>query len=49
MVINIIRGIKSRRVKWTWNVARLGERRGAYKVLVGKTEGKRLLERPRRS
>jgi len=31
------------------NVARMGERRGAYKVLVGKTEGKRILEKHKRS
>jgi hypothetical protein len=49
MVINIIRGIKSRRVKWTGNVARMGERSGAYKILIGKPEGKRLLERPMHS
>jgi len=45
----IIRGIKSKRLKWMGNVASLGERRGAYKVLVGKPEGKRLLDRSRLS
>ena len=33
---------------WAGHVARMGERRGPYKVLVGKPEGKSLLERPRR-
>ena len=45
---NIVRVIKSRRMRWTWHVARMGEERGAYKVLVGKPEGKRQLGRPRR-
>ena len=40
--------IKSRRMRWAGNVARMGERRGVYRVLVGKPEGKRLLGRPRR-
>jgi hypothetical protein len=40
-----IRVIKSRRMRWTGNVARMGERRGAYRVLVGKPEGKRPLGR----
>jgi hypothetical protein len=44
---NIIRVIKSRRVRWAGHVARMGNRIGAYKVLVGKPEGKRPLERPR--
>jgi hypothetical protein len=44
---NIIRVIKSRRLRWTGHVSRMGERRGAYRVLVGKPEGKRPLERPR--
>ena len=35
-------------MKWTGHVARMGERRGVYRVLVGKPEGKRLLGRPRR-
>jgi len=35
-------------MRWARNVARVGERRGVYRVLVGKSEGKRLLERPRR-
>jgi hypothetical protein len=37
---NIIRMIKSRRMRWAGNVARKGEKRNAYKVLVGKPEGK---------
>jgi hypothetical protein len=45
---NIIRVIKSRRMKWTGHVARMGESRGAYRVLVGNPEGKRQLGRPRR-
>jgi hypothetical protein len=46
MLVN--RVIKSRRLRWTGNVARMGERRGAYKALVGKPEGRRPLGRPRR-
>jgi hypothetical protein len=45
---NIIRVIKSRRLRWAGFVARMGERRGAYRSLVGKPEGRRLLGRPRR-
>ena len=45
---NIVRVIKSRRMRWAGNVARMGEERGVYRVLVGKPEGKRPLERPRR-
>ena len=45
---NIFRVIKSRRMRWTWHVARMGERRGVYRVLVAKPEGKRTLERLRR-
>jgi hypothetical protein len=44
----IIREIKSRRMRWAGHVARMGEGRNMYKVLVGKPEGKRPLERPRR-
>ena len=40
--------MKSRRMRWAKNVARMGERRGIYKFLVGKPEGKRPLGRPRR-
>jgi hypothetical protein len=39
--------IKSRRTRWAGHVARIGERRGVYRVLVGKPVGKRLLGRPR--
>jgi len=45
---NIFRVITSRRIRWAGNVARIGERRGVYRVLVGKPEGKRPLGRPRR-
>jgi hypothetical protein len=44
---NIVRVIKSRRMRWAGHVARMGEGRGAYRVLVGRPEGKRLLGRPR--
>ena len=45
---NIARVIKSRRMRWAGHVARTGEERMVYRFLVGKPEGKRLLERPRR-
>jgi len=45
---NIVRLIKSRRVRWAGHVARMGERRAFYRVLVRKPEGKRPLRRPRR-
>jgi hypothetical protein len=45
---NIVRVIKSRRIRWAGHVARMGEGRDAYKVLVGRPEGKRPLGRPRR-
>ncbi|KAJ4449379.1 hypothetical protein ANN_00778 [Periplaneta americana] len=45
---DIIRNIKSRRSKWAGRVARMGESRNAYRVLVGRPEGKRPLGRPRR-
>ena len=41
---NIVRVIKSRRMRWAGYVARMGEDRGAYRVLVGKSEGKRPLD-----
>jgi hypothetical protein len=44
---NIIRQIKSRRMGWVGHVALVGEGRDVYRVLVGKPEGKRPLERPR--
>jgi len=37
---NIVRVIKSRRMRWAGHVARMGERRGVYRVLVGKPGGK---------
>jgi hypothetical protein len=40
--------LKSRRMSWAGHVARMGERRNAYRILVGKPEGKRSLGRPRR-
>jgi len=43
-----VRVVKSRRIKWAGNVARMGEDRGVQRVLVGKPEGKRPLGRPRR-
>jgi hypothetical protein len=45
---DIIRQIKSRRMRWAGHVARVGEERKVYKVLVEKPEGKRPLGRPRR-
>ena len=45
---NIVRVIKSRRMRLAGHLARMGEERGAYRVLVGKPEGKRPLGRPRR-
>ena len=44
---NIVRVIKSRRMRWAGHVARMVEERGVYRVLVGKPEGKRPLGRPR--
>jgi len=45
---NIVRVVKSRRMRWAGHVARMEEDRGVQKVLVGKPEGKRPLRRPRR-
>jgi hypothetical protein len=45
---NIIRMIKSRRMRWAGHVGRMGERRNAYRILVWKPEGKGPLGRPRR-
>jgi len=45
---NIIRQIKSRRMRWAGHVACMGEERKVYEVLMGKPEGKRPLGRPRR-
>ena len=46
-VPNIVRVVKSRRMRWAGHVARMGEGRGLHRVLVGKPEGKRPLGRPR--
>jgi hypothetical protein len=43
-----IRKINSRRMRWAGHVARMGEGRNVYRVLVGKPKGKRPLGRPRR-
>jgi len=45
---NIVRVVKSRRMRWAGHVARMGLGRGVYSVMVGKPEGKRPLGRPRR-
>jgi hypothetical protein len=45
---NIVRVVKSRRMRWAGHVARMGEDRGVVRVLVGRPEGKRPLGRPRR-
>jgi hypothetical protein len=45
---SIIRIIKSRRMRWAGHMARMGEKRDVYRLLVGKPEGKRPLVRPRR-
>jgi hypothetical protein len=45
---DIIRQVKSRRMRWAGHVASMGEERKVYKVLVRKKEGKRPLGRPRR-
>ena len=45
---NIVRVIKSRRMRWAGHVACMGEGRVVYRVLVGKPEGRRPLGRPRR-
>jgi hypothetical protein len=45
---SIIRITKSRRMRWAGHVARMGEKRDAYRLLLGKPEGKRQLGRPRR-
>jgi hypothetical protein len=45
---NIIRVIKSRRMRWAGHVASMGEKKDAYRILVGKPEGRRPLGRPRR-
>ena len=45
---NIVRVVKSRRMRWTGHVARMGQGRGVHRILVGKPEGKRPVGRPRR-
>jgi hypothetical protein len=45
---NIVGVVKSRRMRWAGHVARIGEGRGVHRVLVGKSEGRRSLGRPRR-
>jgi hypothetical protein len=45
---SLIRIIKSRRMRWVGHVARMWEKRNAYRLLVGKPEGKRPLGRPTR-
>jgi hypothetical protein len=44
---NIIRMIKLRRMRWAGHVARMGEKRNAYRILMGKPEGKRPIGKPR--
>jgi hypothetical protein len=44
---SIIRIMKARRIRWAGHVARMGERRNAYRLLVGKPEGRKPLGRPR--
>jgi hypothetical protein len=44
---NIVRVVKSRRMRWVGDVELMGEERGVHRVLVGKPEGKRQLWRPR--
>jgi hypothetical protein len=46
--LDIIRQIKSRRMRWAGHVACMGEGRNVYSILMGKPEGKRPLERPSR-
>jgi len=45
---NIVRVVKSRRMRWAGHVARKGQERGVYRILVGKPEGKRPMGGPRR-
>jgi hypothetical protein len=45
---SIVRVTKARRMRWAGHVARMGEVRGAYNILVGRPEGRRPLGRPRR-
>jgi hypothetical protein len=45
---SMIRIMKARRIRWAGHVARIGEKRNAYRLLVGKPEGRRPLGRPKR-
>jgi hypothetical protein len=45
---SIIRVMKARKMRWSWHVAQMGEKRNAYRLLVGKPEGRRPLGRRRR-
>jgi hypothetical protein len=45
--LSIVMVIRARRMKWAGHVARMGEVRGAYNILVGRLEGRRPLGRPR--
>ena len=47
-VVQLFRVIKSRRLRWAGHVARMEEGRSAFKILTGKSTGKRPLGRPRR-
>jgi hypothetical protein len=47
--LSIVSVIKARRMRWVGHVARMGEVRGAYNILVGRPEGRRPLGRPRHS
>jgi hypothetical protein len=45
---SIIRNMKSRKIRWAGHVARLGEKKNAYRLFVGKLEGRKPLGKPRR-
>jgi hypothetical protein len=45
---SIVRMVKPRRMRWVGHVAQMGEKRNAFRILMGKPEGKRPLGRPRR-
>jgi hypothetical protein len=46
--LSTVKMVKSRRMRWVGHVARMGEKKTAYSLLIGKLEGKRPLGRPRR-
>ena len=46
---NIVLVVKSRRMRWAGNVAFMGEKKGVYRILVGRPEGNSALGRPRRT